>query len=64
MWSKVASSKRQVGDHSSQRSRQISRRCCSRPTRPRSVLKYHWYQSARSYLAEAGGCATRVFCTL
>jgi hypothetical protein len=42
--SNVASSKRQPGDQSRQSSRQISRRFCSSPTRPRSVLKYHWYQ--------------------
>src|SRR5947208_2378407 len=53
--SKVASSNFHVGDQSCQRLRQISRRFFSRPARPRSVLKYHWYQYARSCAAGADG---------
>ena len=64
MRSKVASSNRQLGDHSFHRSRQISRRLRSRPIRPRSVLKYHWYQYARSATADAGGAGVTVFWTL
>src|SRR5687767_14790985 len=44
----VASENVHVGDHCCQRSLQRSRRFCVSPSRPRSVLKYHWYQKAAS----------------
>ena len=42
----------------------MSRRFAARPARPRSVLKYHWYQNARSWAASAGAEGRTVFCTL
>src|SRR2546427_311565 len=51
--SNSASSNFHVGDHSRQSSLQSSRRFFSRPARPRSVLKYHWYQNARSWATGA-----------
>jgi hypothetical protein len=55
--SKVASSNDQFGDQSCHNNRQMSRRFCSSPARPRSVLKYHWYQARYSWAAEAGRLA-------
>ena len=56
-----ASSNRHVGDQSFQRNLQMSRRFSASPRRPRSVLKYHWYQCMRSSNAEAGFDGASVF---
>jgi len=50
----ISSVKRQVGDQVCQSSRQSGRRLAASPARPRSVLKYHWYQSACSAAGAAG----------
>src|SRR6187402_1831581 len=51
---KVSSEKRHVGEICRQRWRQISRRFASRPARPCSVLKYHWYQRRWAASADTG----------
>jgi len=39
----------------------MSRRFAANPARPRSVLKYHWYQWRYSCSAEAGSRAAAMF---
>src|SRR5213594_2469363 len=62
--SNVASSNFQLGDHSCHSSWHISRRLRSSPARPRSVLKYHWYQYLRSCAGGAGRGGASAFWTL
>ena len=61
--SKVASSKCQVGDHSSQKPADITAMLFEAHPTPLSV-KVPLVPERPLCLAEAGGCATSVFCTL